>query len=75
MGDEEVAKLEFLLELDEQVEDLSLDRHVEGRNGFIANDQLRAKAYGAPNADTLLLATGKLMGVAMHHIGLKAYFF
>lgn len=41
VGNEQVGQSELMLEFDQQVEYLRLDRNVERRDGFVANDQRR----------------------------------
>ncbi len=56
VGDEEVAHAAFLLEVQEEVEDLSLDRDVEGGDGLVADDELGLQGQGPCDADALELA-------------------
>ena len=39
MGDEEVAQPQFLLQVFEKIDDLCLDGYIQGRDGFIANNE------------------------------------
>ena len=39
VGDEEIGEAEFVLQAHEQVEDLSLNRDIEGRDRLIGDDQ------------------------------------
>jgi hypothetical protein len=55
--DEEISEIEFLLKFREQVEYLSLNRHVERRDSFIAHDEFRAEGERAGYADALSLAS------------------
>ena len=54
------------LKLEQQVQDLRLDRHVEGGNCFIRNDQTRIQRERARDPDPLTLAPGESVGVAPH---------
>jgi len=65
MGDEEVSKAEVILQLGEQVEDLGLNGNVKGGNGFVADDELGVHGQGTGDSDTLTLAAGELVGVAV----------
>jgi hypothetical protein len=56
VGDDEVAHAAFLLELEEEVEDLSLDRDVQGGHGLVADDELGLQRQGPGDADALQLA-------------------
>src|SRR5437899_1528154 len=57
----------------QQVDDLSLDRDVEGRHRFVGDDQLGAHGEGAGDADALTLAPGELMRVAPEVLGGEAH--
>src|SRR5438093_3320161 len=61
VGDEQVGEVEFVLEIFEQIQDLRLDRHVQGRDRLIGNDELRPKRQRPGNAETLPLAAAELM--------------
>ncbi len=41
VGDEQIGQAKFGLELLELVQDLGLDRDVEGRDGLVAHDEFR----------------------------------
>ena len=69
VGDEEVGEAQLLLEVLEEVEDLGLDGDVEGRDGLVADDELRVEGEGAGDADALALAAGELVGVARMAVG------
>src|SRR6266702_4290632 len=62
MGDEEIAEAEPLLEVEQQVDDLRLHRHVERRYRFVADDEVRLQRQRARDADALSLAAGKFVG-------------
>src|SRR5438552_3912340 len=68
-----VGEAELLLKLLQQVDDLSLDRDVEGRYRFVGDDQLGAHGEGAGDADALTLAPGELMRVAPEVLGGEAH--
>ena len=48
------------LEVGQQVEDLGLDRHVEGRDRLVADEQVGLGHQGPGDADALALAAGEL---------------
>ena len=73
VGDEEVGEVEALLEGAEQVDYLSLNRNVEGGDGFVADDEGRVYGKGSCDADPLALAATELVGVAVHHVGVEAH--
>ncbi len=56
---------ELLLEVVEQVEDLALDRDIEGGHGLVADDELGVQGERPGDADALALAAGELVRVAM----------
>ena len=62
--DEETGELLFLLQGVQQVEDLGLDRDVEGRDGLVADQELRLRGQRAGNAHALPLPSGELAGIA-----------
>jgi hypothetical protein len=59
--DEEVGECKVALEIFEQIEDLRLNRDVEGRDRFVADDQLRVERKRAGDADPLSLAAGEFV--------------
>ena len=65
MGDEDQGQPHFLLQLHQQVDYLGLDRDIQRRDGFIADDQLRLEDQRAGYADALALSTGKLVRIAV----------
>ena len=60
VGDEDVGEGELALQIGEQVDDLRLDRDVEGRDGLVADDEPGTQGKGAGDADALPLAAGEL---------------
>ncbi len=62
--DEQVGQPEVLLQLDEQVEDLGLDRDVERRHRLVGDDQLRPQDERAGDPDALALPAAELVRVA-----------
>ena len=65
MGDEDVRQVELVLDVLEQVDDLRLDGHVQGRHRLVADDQLGLQGERAGDADALALATGELVREAV----------
>ena len=41
MGDEEVGEIELFLKIHQKIDDLGLDRNVEGTDRFVTDDELR----------------------------------
>ena len=72
VGDEEVRQVEVLLQLDEEVQHLRLDRDVERRHRLVGDDELRPEHEGAREADALPLAAAELMRVAAGRLGAEA---
>ena len=62
--DEETGEPLFLPQRVQQTEDLSLDRDVEGRDGLVADQELRIRGQRAGDAHALPLSSGELAGVA-----------
>ena len=73
--DEDVGKRKLLLQVDQQVDDLGLDRDIEGRHRFVADDELRAERERPGDADALPLSPGELVGVAAGLLGGEADLF
>lgn len=59
VGDEQVAEIVLLLEVEEEVEDLGLDGQVKRAGGFVADDELGPLDEGARDGDALALAAGE----------------
>ena len=73
VSDEEIGEAEPLLQLLQQIDDLALDRHVERRNGLVADDDARVDGERPGDADALALPAGELVGVAQRHVGKEAH--
>ena len=65
VGDEEQRQAKVALQVRHQVQDLRLDRHVEGGDRLVGDDELRFEGQGARDADALALAAGELVRVAV----------
>src|ERR1700744_3686108 len=70
--DEHVTRLELILQIHEQVQDLRLDRHVERGHRFISDEDLRIEDHRARDRDTLTLAAGEHMRIALRMLGAQA---
>jgi len=55
MGNEKIGQIELTLKFPQQIKNLGLDRHVEGRNRFIAYDQIGLASQSPGNDDALTL--------------------
>jgi hypothetical protein len=73
VGDEDVGEPELVLEVVEQVDDLSLDRDVERRDRLVEQHQARVHGQRARDADTLALAAGELVREAVNVLGVQAH--
>ena len=69
VGDEHVGEPELVLQVLEQVDDLRLDRDVEGRDGLVGDDHLRLQRERAGDADALALAARELVREALDVLG------
>ena len=65
VGDEEVGQAELALKPQEQVDDLRLDRHVEGRDRFVAHDQPGLERQRPRDPDPLPLSARELVRIAV----------
>ena len=73
VGDEQVRQLQFLLQVPHQIENLRLDGNVEGGNRLVEDDQVRLQGQGAGDADTLRLAAGEAVRIAVEEPGIQAH--
>src|SRR5215203_3290897 len=73
MGDDHVSQVEFFLQVLQQIEDLRLNRDVQGRDRLIGNDQPGAQGERSSNAYPLPLTPGELMRVAVVMLWVEAY--
>ena len=64
MGDEQVRQLEIVLQVDQQVEHLGLDRLVQCRHGFIEDYNSRFKSKCTGDVDALSLTARQFMWVS-----------
>ena len=71
MRDEEEGDAQLLLQVVEKVDDTRLDRHVERRDRLVQHEQLGLEHERPGDADTLALATGELVRVAVGVVRLE----
>ena len=64
VADEEVRQVEVAAQVEQQVQDLALDRHVERRHRLVADDEVRLEREGPGDADALALAAAELVRIA-----------
>jgi len=62
VGDEEVGKAELLLEYFHRVQHLRLDRNVQRRDGFVADDEIGIDRQRSREIDALALPAGERVG-------------
>ena len=65
MRDEDQRKPELPSQVDQQVHDLRLDRHVERAHRLVADDELRLEHERPRNPDALTLAARELVRIAV----------
>ena len=72
VSDEEIGDAEFLLQVLQQIDDLGLNRDVERRDRFVADDQFGLDGERAGDADALALAARERVWVAVEGAGRQA---
>jgi hypothetical protein len=65
----DIGQAEFFLQILHQVDDLSLNRNIECRNGFVGDYQARISREGTRNADALALTAREFVRVARGLLG------
>ncbi len=70
---EEIGQPQLLLKVEQQVQDLRLDRHIERGDRFIGHDEPRVKRQGARDADALALAAAERVRETTHVLGPQAH--
>ena len=70
--DEEVRKVVLPLELAEEIQHLSLDRDVEGRDRLVEHDEARRGRERARHRDALTLPAGHLRWTATKELGAES---
>src|SRR5260221_4711934 len=71
MSDEEIGEAELPLQIHQQVDDLRLDRDVEGRDRLVADDERWIEREGAGIPDALTVAAREFVRVALHRLAAK----
>ena len=64
MGDKQDRQVHTLLQFQQQVDDLALDRHIQRRHAFIGNDQARLHRQRPGDTHALALAATEGAGLA-----------
>ena len=70
--DKQISQAPLRLQLSQQIQDLVLYRDVQGRNRFIADDQIRICRDGSRDPDPLPLSPRKLVGIAVEEFSRNA---
>ncbi|CUJ66849.1 Uncharacterised protein [Achromobacter ruhlandii] len=70
--DEQERHAQLALQVQQQVDDLRLDRHVQGRDRFVGDHHLGVQRQGARDADALALAAREFMRIAVDHLWREA---
>jgi hypothetical protein len=67
VGNKQEREAELFSQISEQIENRRLDRHIQGRDRLIRNQQLRLYRQGPCNADALTLTARQLSGIGVGH--------
>ena len=73
MADKQIGKLQLLLQIPQQIDDLGLDGYVQSRYRLVADDDLGFDHQCPGDADTLALSTGECMGIPHQVHGIQSY--
>ena len=73
MGNEKVRYTEFVLQIVEKIDDLGLNRNIQGGKRFIADYELGLKSQGPRHTETLPLASAKFVRIPVCHIGCEPH--
>ena len=71
VGDEEEGHVQLLPQFFEQVDDLRLDRYVQGTGRLVTDEHLGVHGDGLGDGGALALAAGELMGKPVGVVGLE----
>ncbi|CAH0324797.1 hypothetical protein SRABI106_04500 [Rahnella aquatilis] len=69
------CQTKLFLQIHQQIDDLRADRHIQRRNRFIGNHHFWIKGQRTRNANSLPLAAGKLMRIALRVFRQQSDFF
>src|SRR5262245_65960273 len=72
VSDEEVGQLQALFQVEQQLDHLRLDRHVERRDRFVGDDQSRIERERTGDADSLTLSSAELVPIPQSVCRLEA---
>src|SRR5262249_9736424 len=73
VADEEQRQSELALQILQEIDYLRLDRHVECRDGLVANDELGLRSQRAGDANALALTAGEFVWPAINGVPRQAY--
>lgn len=73
MGDEKVGEPQSVLQAAQEIDYLGLDRNIEGRYRFIANDEFRGRGQSPGKTHPLPLAAAEFVGKAAGIIRIESY--
>ncbi|MNE94810.1 hypothetical protein D3C80_1928210 [compost metagenome] len=72
MADENIGETELFLQIRQQVQNLRLHGQIERGNRLVENEQLRVEHQRTRNGNTLALATGEHMRIAVEVFATEA---
>src|SRR6186713_3141035 len=65
MRNKDISEPKFLPQLNQQIQYLCLNTHIQGGNGFITNDKGRLQSQCSGNYNTLALSAGEFMWITV----------
>ena len=71
MGDKEIGQAQLLLQILKHIHNLRLNGNVQCGDRLVTDDKLRVHSQGARDADSLALAAGKLVRIAVCMLGIE----
>ena len=75
VANEQIGQAVALLQIVQQIDDLRLNRDIQGRGRLVQHHETGLQHQGPGNGDALALAAGKFMGEAVHGAGFQADLF
>lgn len=72
MADNYISQMICFFEIGQEINDLALDRNIQGRQGFVGNDEVRAQDERPREGNPLTLTAAELMGVFVEIMRLQA---
>ena len=70
--DEQIREPELLLQFDQEIHDLRLNRHVQRRYRLVGNDEGRIERECARNPDTLTLTAAEFVRISVDGCGVES---